>query len=461
MGSTFKYFILYVFVIFVGCQTEITTRVVDQVIIPSHYIVVPDHHFLIQTAIDSSFAGDTIMVRPGKYYENIDFSGKDIVLGSQFLLDNNEELINSTVIDGVQNGRSVVCFKSNESRDCALTGFTLKNGNTDYGGGIYIRNSSPTLEHLNIIDNTAEHTGGGIYMTSDSNPIINSVVVENNVADVGGGISARQSSFTLINARVNGNNVATSGGGIQCTLSKNIIINNTIISNNEVTNSQGGGLYLSSVESILLNNVSITANRAFQGGGVYSSLVNNFEMTNSVISGNISDSQGGGVYSVYGNDKFSSTLIYRNNASTGGGIYSASYDILLKNITLCNNIAKEIGGVYSSGTLTIANSIVWGNFGREIEGNLSPITVLYSDIENGQDSIEVSDINLIQWLDGNIDLRPNFININSGEFGLRPDSPCIDAGTELFVVDGDTVINIAPDEFKGDAPDMGAFEFAE
>ena len=54
---------------------------------------------IIQTAIDSSINGDTIIVSPGTYVENINFNGKNIVLASEFLLNNDTSYISSTIID--------------------------------------------------------------------------------------------------------------------------------------------------------------------------------------------------------------------------------------------------------------------------------------------------------------------------------------------------------------------------
>jgi len=44
--------------------------------------VVPDDYATIQQAIDDSNDGDVIIVDPGTYSENINFSGKNIVLTS-------------------------------------------------------------------------------------------------------------------------------------------------------------------------------------------------------------------------------------------------------------------------------------------------------------------------------------------------------------------------------------------
>ena len=48
-------------------------------------INVPADQSTIQAAIDASFNGDTVLVQPGTYVENISYYNKDIVLGSLFL----------------------------------------------------------------------------------------------------------------------------------------------------------------------------------------------------------------------------------------------------------------------------------------------------------------------------------------------------------------------------------------
>jgi len=447
-------------VIITGCANENPTEINDQIDIPLHYIVVPDHYSTIQWAIEFSVYGDTIIVKPGIYDENLFFFGNNVVLGSLFLLSNNKAHICSTRIDGSQNGRSVVRFGLN-SYETKLIGFTIQNGDTDYGGGIYIRDSSPTLVHLIVTGNSAERTGGGIYITGESNPLINYLNIEENTADVGGGISARYSSFTLNNSLVNKNRSIHAGGGIQCRFTEDVIINNSIISNNDCPESQGGGIYLSDIRNIALDNITVTANRAWQGGGLHLGSVHNFEMKNSVINENISGSQGGGVFSAGGTHKFVSTLIEGNIASSGGGIDCVTSNMYLENVTLCGNTAEETGGVYVFGNSVITNSIIWGNSNNEIECSSGQTTILYSDIKYGQDSIKIGDNGQIQWLEGNIDIDPNFVSIDSAGFHLLPDSPCIDAGTNFYLVDGDTVIDISPDKYIGDAPDMGAFEYGE
>ena len=91
----------------------------------------------IQSAIDNSTNGDTILVSPGSYQENINFNGKNIILSSYFLLSNDPSYVLSTVIDGSQSG-TCVTFNNGEDSGAILTGFTLKNGGgVSTGGGAF------------------------------------------------------------------------------------------------------------------------------------------------------------------------------------------------------------------------------------------------------------------------------------------------------------------------------------
>ena len=119
----------------------------------STIINIPDDYITFNAAISASVNGDTILVQPGTYLENINYNGKNIVIGSLFLTTQDTSYISQTVLDGFQNG-SVVAFTSGEDTTAVLCGFTITGGAVAEGGGIScVNGSNPTLDHLLIKGN--------------------------------------------------------------------------------------------------------------------------------------------------------------------------------------------------------------------------------------------------------------------------------------------------------------------
>src|SRR5579863_126747 len=113
-------------------------------------INVPKDQPTIQDGINAANNGDTVLVAPGKYVENINFNGKAITVRSSSDAE-------QTVIDGNAIG-PVVSFVSHETQSSLLEGFTIQNGlptgNQYVAGGIAIGDSSPTLMR-NIVTKNA------------------------------------------------------------------------------------------------------------------------------------------------------------------------------------------------------------------------------------------------------------------------------------------------------------------
>jgi parallel beta-helix repeat protein len=220
-------------------------------------IYVPQNYTAIQTAIDYAIDGQTILVAPGIYQENIDFLGKAITVKS---IDGPSV----TIIDGGQNDR-VVLFDNEETEASILEGFTITNGRTSwYGGGIYCgADTSPTVMNNVIINNSASYEGGGIYCYQDSTPIIQNNVITFNTADDGGGIACYQSSPNIRNNIIDSNYADEYGGGINC-ISSSPAITNNIITNNR--GNKGGGICSYNATPTIINNI-ITNNTAIVNGG--------------------------------------------------------------------------------------------------------------------------------------------------------------------------------------------------
>ena len=177
----------------------------------------------IQEGIDASENGDTVLVYSGTYYENVNFNGKSITLASLELLTGNESYIDSTVIDGNQNGS---CIRLDNEETAVIRGFSITNGFGDWkvvqtrGGGILVYTSTFDENKINIsiincklYNNYAE--GGGGIIIRKSNAYLSGVDIYNNYANFGGGIYVRDDS-ELIFDEMNRCNIYNNYAGQAC-----------------------------------------------------------------------------------------------------------------------------------------------------------------------------------------------------------------------------------------------------
>jgi len=139
--------------------------------------LVPSEYTTIQAAIDACNNGDTVLVAPDTYTENIDFLGKAITVTSNYTTDHNPLTILSTVINGTGTG-SVVTFTSSEDTTSVLSGFSIRGGNFNLGGGISARNASPKLTNLCVYNNSGSFSGG-VYL-QNSSAIVNRLTICHN-----------------------------------------------------------------------------------------------------------------------------------------------------------------------------------------------------------------------------------------------------------------------------------------
>jgi hypothetical protein len=457
--------------------------------------LVPGQYETIQAAIDACADGDTVVVAPGRYAENINFHGRNIVLRSND--PKSPDVVADTIIDGGRNG-SVVTYDSGESSTCLLTGFTITNGQGQYGGGIYCADSSPTVADCVIVDNTTNHwtEGGGIYCTSSSPNIHNCTISNNFPTGNGGGICCYwNSNPAIVNCTIASNRVTGSqrGGGIYCDRSAPTVVACVIRDN--VTCGISGGEPV--VTDCVISNNGGAAGIVHTGGQITRCIISgntdhglwecSGAIVNCVIADNHGYEDGAGVARCKG--PIENCIISGNMAPTasGGGIDITASSSTISNCIITGNWAsRRGGGIYGwfDGDVTLRNCIVWNNrLPGQTElneialiydpGRPCKLTVSYSDVEGGQASTSIERGSTLVWGPGNIQADPLFVDPAWGDYHLPVYSPCTDAGDPdsmpapgttdieggLRVVNGR--IDIGPYEFQGplhwfvddDAPD--------
>ena len=347
----------------------------------SHIIDVPSDQPTIQAGINASTSGDTVLVQPGTYIERIEFSGRNISLGSLFLITGDTNYITTTIIDGDSLG-SVVTIDDGEDSTALITGFTVRNGFADYGAGIKCNDSSPTIFRNVIRDNIYTHQGGGVYIDGRSPHLSNCIITNNSSVGPWG--------------------TGSMGSGIAC------VNSNAIISKNLITANRCG------IEN---------ENDGF-GAGVFCA-ASSALITQNVISGNFATMSGGGLDCIGQGTAIFNNIITGNWTMHGGGGIAGSATII--NNVIVNNSAGLYGGGFHSGdeVSNIANNVFWGN-SAPTAPQLSIFmgsVVTFNDIEDGYPG------------NGNFNSDPLFRNSPAGDFRLQSiscgysvNSPCIDAG---------------------------------
>lgn len=343
----------------------------------------------VQAGIDSAAVGDTVLVGPGSYSENISFLGKDIVVMSEqgplmTQLEGDMALANYTV-----------AFRSNETRQAMIAGFTITGNRL----GISVRDAEPTIQ-ANIVE--GNQGGGGIgcstSMGTVRSPLIRQNIIRANTSDpIGGGI-------WVVNA------VAPE------------IVENTI-EGNTATFGDGGGIYLraSAPGAVITHNLIIGNHADDMGGGIFASWGlpvggSNYEIAWNVIQGNSSNSvaaagirSGGGIYlGSTGAWVHHNTIVENRGYCTapegGGGITLCGEinPLIEQNIVAFNNVGDGIVCLENS-TAQFRNNLVWGNEPNDLD---AACAALWGD-------------------NGNLTADPDFCDRAAGDFSLGKNSPAI------------------------------------
>jgi len=199
---------------------------------PSILNVGPDGYPSIQNALEYAHAGDTVLVSPGTYIENVVITAPDLLLVSEEFQNTGATTLNTTVINARGTGDAVQIMADGVT----LRGFTLHN----YISGVYIDSCSALIDHC-IIHNTGvtgvNPRGIQAYLTQSSQAqvkISNNRIYEN----------ARGGNWLYSGGR--GINVYSDKAGDLC---KVLIYNNTIHHNDQ------RGISIAHISSEITNNL--------------------------------------------------------------------------------------------------------------------------------------------------------------------------------------------------------------
>lgn len=181
---------------------------------------------LIQAAIDLSVSGDEIVASPGRYVERLRIAGKNVMIRG--LNGDDPCTVAATIIDANNSGLAV---HVRDNAVLAISGCTITKGRFFQGGGIYVLNSTATIEKCVVAGNncTGSRGGGGIY-TENSNVVVAGNIFRGNKAVKAGAIAISGGTVIVRNNLVY-KNQASNDGAVSLTNSEAEIRNNTIVKN--------------------------------------------------------------------------------------------------------------------------------------------------------------------------------------------------------------------------------------
>lgn len=372
-------------------------------------IRVPGDATAIQAGIDAAQSGDTVMVSPGIYNENINFKGKAITVTSGAT---SFAGATSTIINGIGDG-AVVTFDTGETASAALNGFTVEGGHTDaancfYGGGIYIDGASPTITNNAVMNNISY----GLYIANQASPLIQ-----------GNDINGTRFSTVNTTGCHTFSGVSGAGTGIELVYAGSPQIIGNIIENNVLQTvdtgnspSEGAGISINFTQQVLLKSNIIRNNIANYdvaiGGTEFNQVEQNLTMVQNLIYGNVGSNSFPD--QVFFSGTYQSptmpTLTEINNTIYGGG----------QEMILSFAPSKIENNIF----VTPAGSIDYGLECADPESQASPFTIENNDnFAPGAPSTYACNLG-----SGNISVDPGFLNPASFDLHEQPASPTVATG---------------------------------
>lgn len=292
-----------------------------------------------------------------------------------------------------------------------LSNCIIRYNSSRQGGGLF---GAGSLRSCRIENNTAQ-TGGGIaHPVSVEDESYVDCVIQGNRARLGGGLHMTNQEVSCTGCVFMDNRASEDGGAIyihnDCTCLSQVSLNRCKLIGNKATG-HGGALYQEGNPQVWLSNSLVQGNTALaDGGGLFCDLYQGMVgagwcgVTNSTIVYNTAVENGGGVKCIVGVPEYFSmvnSILWGNKDQTGFGTWAAQFTLALAETEI--GAPPPEGGAYSP----ITYSCIQGwqkTYGGE--GNIGE-NPLFKDAHGSGES------------EGNGD----------GDYHLKADSPCIDAGT--------------------------------
>jgi hypothetical protein len=421
----------------------------------------------IQAGINAANNGDTVLVAPGTYNENINFSGKAITVTSS-------AGPATTIIDGGQRNPAV-SFITSETRASILSGFTIQHGGTytypgpAATGGISLQGSSPT-----ILNNILTQNYCWSIQSISSAPLIQGNVISA-TQDTTGNCSFGGGAG--IYASNNLNDSGSSGSTVSPVIISNTIENNVESGLEDAGGNGGAGIAAWGGTPIMMNNIIRNNTTLGTGGAINVEYAGDFVLVQNLIYGNSAGCGGGAIAFAAGESNFTGNALIANNVmvnniSTAGvddgacaqiaQIYPNSPALANNNplILLVNNIVSgsttypAVDYCSTSDTPSLATQPTFNN--NILLNSGGPFFGSYC-------------VDVTQE-DNNITLDPQFVNPSTNDFQLQSTSPAIDSGQNSVLQTFNTITGLTwttdftgnprvQDAGKGCIIDMGAYEY--
>lgn len=362
---------------------------------------------------------------------NVTISKNNAVYGGSggIILRNNSTatLLNCSITENTNGGIIIM-----EEASVLIDGGQISNNQAVIGGALYNKSTAPShFANLSVSNNTrggitnigspstfnnitisGNQGGSGVYIR-DSSPVLTNMIIINNTytTGAGGGISIANSTPTISFCRVE-NNTAINGGGILVSDSTADFSNIKI--DNNIASGKGGGIFSADSNSTF-SNIKVSGNTAIYGGGIYNHKSNPV-LTNLLITGNYSLERGGGIYNHQSSPIITNTTISGNSGSQSGAMHNQAY-----------------GPQFVPTNPVIRNSIIWGNSSGINMGCLTcnpeySYSLVQGVTTSGVNNNFASDTNPL-FINA-----PTFSNspFSIGDYYLQSGSTLINAGNNLF-----------------------------